>query len=753
MDIRSGTKEKIAILGGGVGAMTAAYTLTKQPGWRDRYEITVYQMGWRLGGKGACGRNAEMGERIEEHGPHVWFGFYNQAFQMLRDCYAYVKEHGLAPQSPMQDCIPDAMGPLDHSSLMENVNGEWKAWHVDFPPRPGTPGDPAPDIWEQVLYAIDWLLDHEQKVRRHSSESVEKIELHQNPIVAWLLWVYHFVGRIFGVDSGARPREKRTSLLGHARLLAASPHLQNRHQRPVHQRWLARLADRLIAFLLGRFILQLRKAISHLLADHDELRHAWQILDLGVANLRGVFAEHVLSRGFDSINGEDYSAWIERHGCSEPWSPLVQGIYDTCFGFIDGKTDSPGPNVRPRSASMEAGTTLRGMFLMFFGYCGSYAFKMQSGMGDTIFAPIYLALRDQGVKFRFFHRVKELAVRDGMIDAISIDLQANIKPEVLKQYGEYQPLKKVKGMPCWPNLPFFEQLVEEQELQQKGIDLESSWSGWQGTPYTLHRGEDFDHVVLGISLGALPAVCKQLIAVDERWARMVRDVKTVATQAFQIWVSKTAQEMGWQMDAAGKQFDLMSGYVQPYDSWADMSQVLDKENWSTLQPKSVHYIFGPMAETEPQPEIGTVSDYPERKRAEAKTAALDFLRNAVQPLWPRAVSSPNSSALDWNLVVDDKNRQGEARFDSQYWRVNLDGSERYVLSVAGSCRYRLKPDESGFSNLYLAGDWTRNGLDVGCVESGALSGVIAGEAIASQRAQTTSPRKLSAIAGTARRGA
>ena len=43
--------QKIAILGGGVGAMTAAWSLTSVPDWQDRYEITVYQMGWRLGGR------------------------------------------------------------------------------------------------------------------------------------------------------------------------------------------------------------------------------------------------------------------------------------------------------------------------------------------------------------------------------------------------------------------------------------------------------------------------------------------------------------------------------------------------------------------------------------------------------------------------------------------------------------------------------------------------------------------------------
>ena len=52
-------KERIAILGGGVGAMSAAFELTSTPGWQERYEITVYQMGWRLGGS-ASGRDQNM---------------------------------------------------------------------------------------------------------------------------------------------------------------------------------------------------------------------------------------------------------------------------------------------------------------------------------------------------------------------------------------------------------------------------------------------------------------------------------------------------------------------------------------------------------------------------------------------------------------------------------------------------------------------------------------------------------------------
>jgi predicted NAD/FAD-binding protein len=50
--IMTAEAQKIAVLGGGVGSITAAYWLTSQPGWQERYQVTVYQQGWRLGGKG-----------------------------------------------------------------------------------------------------------------------------------------------------------------------------------------------------------------------------------------------------------------------------------------------------------------------------------------------------------------------------------------------------------------------------------------------------------------------------------------------------------------------------------------------------------------------------------------------------------------------------------------------------------------------------------------------------------------------------
>src|SRR6185436_2107784 len=61
-------KTKIAVLGAGMSTIAAMYELTQLPENRAKYDITVYTLGWRVGGKGASARNQQMGGRIEEHG-------------------------------------------------------------------------------------------------------------------------------------------------------------------------------------------------------------------------------------------------------------------------------------------------------------------------------------------------------------------------------------------------------------------------------------------------------------------------------------------------------------------------------------------------------------------------------------------------------------------------------------------------------------------------------------------------------------
>ena len=94
-------RPRVAVLGGGMAGLSAAWRLS-EPGWRDRFEsITVYQRGWRLGGKGASSRGPN--DRIEEHGLHIWLGSYENAFTLLRECYAELDREHTDPAAPIRD--------------------------------------------------------------------------------------------------------------------------------------------------------------------------------------------------------------------------------------------------------------------------------------------------------------------------------------------------------------------------------------------------------------------------------------------------------------------------------------------------------------------------------------------------------------------------------------------------------------------------------------------------------------------------
>src|SRR5690349_5197220 len=128
---------KVAIIGGGCASIAAAFELTR-PSHKGAYRVTIYQLGWRLGGKGASGRGPAG--RIEEHGLHVWLGFYENAFRLLRECYAELnRDPGTCPLADWRD----AFFADSHIGIADRTHtGGWLSWMTHFPPGEGLPGDP-----------------------------------------------------------------------------------------------------------------------------------------------------------------------------------------------------------------------------------------------------------------------------------------------------------------------------------------------------------------------------------------------------------------------------------------------------------------------------------------------------------------------------------------------------------------------------------------------------------------------------------
>src|SRR4051812_5018536 len=157
--------KKVVILGGGVGALAAAFEISDAPEDRERFEVTGYQLGWRLGGKGASGRNHELGERLEDHGLHVWFGFYDNAFNVMRRCYDELRRPSGAPLAT----LADAFKPVHHIVLCDEVDGDWVMHDLPVPPNPLAPGGQhvLPTFVEIVRDALGALVRWWERVRSH----------------------------------------------------------------------------------------------------------------------------------------------------------------------------------------------------------------------------------------------------------------------------------------------------------------------------------------------------------------------------------------------------------------------------------------------------------------------------------------------------------------------------------------------------------------------------------------------------------
>lgn len=685
-------KQRIAILGGGVGAIATAFQLTEEPDFRERFDVTIYQLGHRLGGKGASGRGPSG--RIEEHGLHVWLGFYDNAFRIIRKAYDELTPGGAS--QPIQDGVFSSwlQAFRKHSQVAvfdRTEAGTWDPWLIRFPEDQFTPGEATatPSLWELTVRMIEWMADAAKHGGLRSLFESEAPET--NAGLAGELT--RLVDELeLGVNVVANSAGLAT-LQALALLVRSLP--------PLALRGGGAARDGIV-----RLLETLRSWIVREIGRRSPVEQRLLItLDMGAAIARGLVSEGVFDGKPLRALDDDFRAWLLRYGAlpetgSLATNPLLRALYDFVFAF-DG-----GDGARlDATANFETGCAIRTIFRMLLTYRGAIFWKMNAGMGDTIFTPLYKVLKQRGVRFEFFSRVDQLQLSaDGRrIEAIEITRQAT------PTEAEYDPLVRIAGLDCWPATPKYPLLREGRALEAQGVDLECFWSGWPGVgKLVLRRGvpdvgpdrRGFDRVVFGLSLGSVPFVCPQLMAADSRWRDMVEHVKTVATMGVQWWLRPELAGLGWRGPSV-----ISTAFAEPLDTWADMTHLLPREVWPAAQPGSIAYFCGALTQGDVDP---AAIDTPLRA-LHAVGEAESKLSRDLRALWPAAFDAAGN--FDEKLILD------------RFLRANVDPSERYVMSVAKSGKYRLRPDASGFENLALAGDWTDNGFNAGCVEAAVMSGI------------------------------
>ena len=710
---------EVAIVGGGCAAITTAFELTR-PEHAGSYRVTVYQQGWRLGGKGASGRGPA--DRIEEHGLHVWLGFYENAFRLLRDCYA---ELGRDPRKCRIADWQDAFYADPHVGMADQgKDGHWLHWTAAFPPADGLPGDPLSGTnpftmsgyLTRTAALLRTLLTSVQTGGNAAADAggeqddAAAPDFSDDPTPS-VAGIRASIGRILslGVLGTVTGLLEAVALLEIIfRSLPAFP-----------ESWLKKLLKEIAAGV--------RTRLEDVADRDDESRYIWEIIDLVLAILVGIVRFRLVTdrRGFDAINEYECREWLLLNGASKRSvdSAFVRGLFDLAMAYRGGDPERPG---------LAAGQAVRGSLRMFFSYRGSLFWKMRAGMGDVVFAPLYEVLKKRGVRFEFFHRLENVKLVDSArlaagerpyVAALEFDVQAKIRGADGATDAAYQPLVDVRGLPCWPAAPDYAQLLDGERLQREGREFESFWDRGLAETRTLEVGKDFDFVVLGVGIGAIPYVCPEILERDQRWRDMVEHVKTVPSQAFQIWMNADMQALGWDGPPT-----TLSAFVKPFDTWADMGHLAAEESWER-KPGSIAYFCNVLEDQEAD---RSDSDYPARRSSEVRENAIRFLNEEIHNLWPGAVQE--GGGFRWELLKDPQHEDGPpvagARaFDSQFWTANVNPSDRYTLALPGSMKYRISPLDNSYDNLTIAGDWTDCGFNEGCVEAAVMSGRLAAHAL------------------------
>lgn len=636
--------ERIAILGGGPAALTAAFEITSQPNWKNRYEVCIYTLGWRLGGKCASSRNDDIRKRNEEHGLHVLGGFYHNTFQILERLY---KEWN----------GPVAFGQafIEHNSYTvfeDRGNGKWGRVEITFPRyRALRPGQ-KPSKLNFVSLArrlINFILGGWNDAKSH----IQTLQA-------------------LSTEPGGMEEAENAFARLHGYGQQAEKYFADKAD--------PSLTDPVIDVLTNIQTFSgawepFEVAESAFGSKGGSVRGAdWGvIINMVVSVLKGLLRDRIVSRGFDSVNGEDALEWLARHGASQRTinSCYLQSGYHYAFAYEDGD---------PQRKNFAAGVALRGFLRMFLTYHGSVFYHMNGGMGEIFVTPFYDVLRKRGVKFAFFHRILEIAPAGDQIDRIIGTRQAAVKGDI---FG-YEPIRQWKDRRYWPASPDCEQL-ENCEAPEQTPRSDGDFSSGSEERFELERGTHFDRVILALPPGVLRTAARPLAQASQRWRNFLDSIKTTPTLAAQLWFGRDHPTLG------APKHGLMTCYALPHSTWSDMTFHAEFELPSSPQVNAITYLCGPCPAT-----------------SDPVRATRDWFRTYGAELLP------NLSQAD------------EIDF---YARCNLDAPSLYGLSGKGTIQYRPGAADLDFKNLILAGDWTKNGMDIGAVEAAVLSGRLAARAL------------------------
>lgn len=657
---------RVAIVGAGPAGLATAWGLTSTlPGGSPpNVDVTVYEQSWRAGGKCASTR-LPPSYRIVQNGTHYMFGVYFNTLAMVE------KAHGEIQDARFGDVSEFVARPL--IAFKHLHGGAWHNWKFNLPMRgqafPQTGAFQSPE-----QYLIGVLQALRQRL----------------------------------VDDGILPSLPVLQVLFEFVIQRAADFVSD----PSNAMFVASLDKALVA---------LRAAAHALLKGNTGLAsiQARMLIDLVLTEVLGILRDDVLAGQIAALDAWDFAEWLAHHGaqpetCS---SPLVKASYDSVAAYENGDVTKP---------RLSAAAVLQTIVPALVAYQGAFAYQMKAEVGECFIAPVFEALRRRNVKFRFLHELREIVpdAAGTQIERLIFDVPKLPGPPGAAEAAlqAYDPLDEfsLSGgakrvyWPPEPKSPFaFVGRIEidrPHPLRPCGLPREQ---------VNRELGTHFDRVVFALPHGVVPRVAPQLVAQKPAWRDLADLLPTVETKSLRLWLNTAFADLKWDSVVPAER-PVLSAYDPLFSTWEDSGQQLSLHTWPSNPPKSIATVFGPLQAGRYPPRsrfCEWLHEWLQRQRA--RSEARGFLKGHVPGLWPGLIDG--SGVFKWNELVP-----VELPPDGllQQWVVaNCGARERYTHAAPGTFGHRLRSSDTGYSNLSVAGEWTRFWPATANVELAVISGL------------------------------
>ena len=627
--------EKIVIIGGGMAGLTAAFELS-DPDLADKFDITIYQMGWRLGGKCATGRNQSKHMRIEEHGIHAFAGSYYNALVMMKKTYDELNRPASHPLPNFETAFPKKRS----SFMWDYHDNKMKKWVSYFPERPlnySTAAELETLATEQstlehwvatVTKVLQFFIPKPPEISvtpsaKFITKFLDEVSVFENNLVRfeagdfdaitippmWLETLETIDSDTIGPLIISNPGPGIPAIINPVEMPETQffektdqSGLFILSQQDGTGRLLSPQADGVESITAGTDIAPLTavdkgtwfsppeddgtipwdlykgmlRKTPRLPTTTDKDRRGLDRIEFLQVILRGVRDDNLEKEGFSKVDDEDFDAWLKRHGASPELmrSPLVTTTMFVTYQFPDGDLT--------RKPKMSASSFVQ-WILRTTSYLDAAYYLFEAGSGETLITPLHDVLKARGVKIELFHELTDIELNSDGTEAAKIDF--NVQARSIG--GNYDPHLRVKGLKVWPNEPLYDRLEAGEAL--KTVDLEAP-NAIKGQHKSLKQGADFDKVILAIPPRAIEGSAPTLFNSAPAWKNLSKMAMT-ATQSMQLWLNKPIEELSLHSES----FFVSGNYRSGLHGIAEFYDILQYEDWpAATPPKGLVYFSGVM---------------------------------------------------------------------------------------------------------------------------------------------------------------